>query len=188
MPAGLEGVDRGPAVGHADVRAKTHLPRREPQNRRRPLRRQDDRLEKLADEPLEEYAAVWLLDPTPLPPAVWDKLRDYVTYGGGLAIWLGATPAGNRAIQQPSRPGSPAAASWPGRRARATACSSRPRICEHPVLRGFRSKASQIPGRHFQSIKYWQLEELKDGVNVIIPVHQRPARHSSSIRWVADAC
>ena len=50
-------------------------------------------LDQLAAEPLDEYAAVCLLDPTPIANAAWYKLRDFVNYGGSLTLWLGKNAA-----------------------------------------------------------------------------------------------
>jgi hypothetical protein len=132
-------------------------------------------LDKLADEPLEDYAAVCLLDPTPLAPSVWNKLREYVAYGGGLAVWLG------RSVGEVDEFNSDAALEvLPGKVVRQARASDElylaPPDLEHPTLRGFRSKGSQIPWSSFPVVKYWQLDELKDGVNVIIPyTNRRPA-------------
>ena len=46
-------------------------------------------LDELAKRHLADYAAVCLLDPTPLEPAVWKKLADYAAEGHGVAIFLG---------------------------------------------------------------------------------------------------
>ena len=46
-------------------------------------------LGELAKRPLADYAAVCLLDPTPLEPAMWKKLADFAADGHGVAIFLG---------------------------------------------------------------------------------------------------
>ncbi len=43
----------------------------------------------LAKRPLSDYAAVCLLDPTPLEAATWKKLADFAAEGHGVAIFLG---------------------------------------------------------------------------------------------------
>ena len=47
------------------------------------------RFRDLSNKPLDDYAAVCLLDPPPLADALWQTLNTYVDRGGGLAIWLG---------------------------------------------------------------------------------------------------
>ncbi|MBS0208155.1 MAG: BatA domain-containing protein [Planctomycetes bacterium] len=43
----------------------------------------------LSGVPLDQYAAVYLLDPSPLPDAVWQQLGSFVQGGGGLAVCAG---------------------------------------------------------------------------------------------------
>jgi len=134
-------------------------------------------LDQLGNEALDEYAAVCLLDPTPLAPATWDKLREYVQYGGGLAVWLGR----NAGAEDVEKFNSKAALEiLPGKLQRQARSSGElylaPPDLQHPTLRGFRSKASEIPWSSFPVYKYWQLDEWKEGVNVIIPYSNgRPA-------------
>jgi hypothetical protein len=140
-------------------------------------------LDQLADEPLHEHAAVWMLDPTPLQPAVWDKLREYVQYGGGLLISLGRH-AGSEQLEDFNTPA--ALELLPGKLGRLARSSGElyfaPPDLEHPALRGFRSKASEIPWSSFPVFKYWQLDELKQGANIIIPYNNgRPALVEHSI-------
>jgi hypothetical protein len=132
-------------------------------------------LGQLAAEPLDEYAAVGLLDPAPLPASVWNKLRDFVNYGGGLGIWLGSNAGDIEQFNSPQ-----ALEVLPGALALQARSSQdlylAPPDLQHPVLRGFRSKSSAVPWSSFPIYKYWQLEEIKDGVNVVIPyTNGRPA-------------
>jgi len=50
-------------------------------------------LAELERRDLSPYAAVWLLDPTPLEPAVWKKLADFAAEGRGVAVALGRNAA-----------------------------------------------------------------------------------------------
>ena len=52
----------------------------------------------LATKPLDDYAAVCLLDPPPLADAVWQTLANYVDRGGGLADLVGAQRAAQRPL------------------------------------------------------------------------------------------
>ncbi|MEX2141395.1 MAG: BatA domain-containing protein [Pirellulales bacterium] len=132
-------------------------------------------LDQLADEPLEQYSAVFLLDPTPLSSGVWDQLRDYVSYGGGLGIWLGSNAGDVEKFNTTA-----ALEVLPGALRRQAQWSEdlyfAPPDLQHPTLRGFISKASAVPWSSFPVYKYWQLNELKEGVNVVIPyTNGRPA-------------
>ena len=46
-------------------------------------------LDELAKRPLAGYAAVCLLDPTPLEPLAWQKLANFAAEGHGVAVFLG---------------------------------------------------------------------------------------------------
>ena len=46
-------------------------------------------VDQLAAAALDPYAAVCLLDPTPLDAAVWQKLGNYAAEGHGVAVFLG---------------------------------------------------------------------------------------------------
>jgi hypothetical protein len=125
---------------------------------------------------LDEYSAVCVLDPPPLEPALWDKLNAYVKQGGGLGIWLG-----RGALDDLQSFHSAAALEvLPGKLLRAAGSSDdlflSPPDEQHPVLRGFRTKQSEVPWTAFPVYKYWQLGEIDEGVNTIIPFNNdRPA-------------
>ena len=138
-------------------------------------------LEQLADERLEQYSAVFLLDPTPLSSGTWDQLRDYVNYGGGLGICLGSNAGDIEKFNTTA-----ALEVLPGALQRQAQWSEdlylAPQDLQHPTLRGFVSKASAVPWSAFPIYKYWQLNELKEGVNVIIPyTNGRPALMEHSL-------
>lgn len=124
--------------------------------------------DKLLEAELQEYAAVCLLDPPPLEPAVWETLQKYVEHGLGLTIWLGRNAADLERFNQPA-----AQQVLPGKLLRQARWSGElflsPPDLEHPTLRGFRSRGSQVPWAAFPVEKYWQFDELDDGVNIIVP-------------------
>jgi len=103
-------------------------------------------LENLSKKNLSDYAALFLLDPTPLEPALWQKLSDYAADGHGVAIFLGrnAQPvdsfnstqaqellAGNL-LRQARRPEGDLYLA--------------PRDLQHPIFAPFRSQSGSIPG------------------------------------------
>ncbi len=130
--------------------------------------------EKLSEQSLDGYAAVCLLDPAPLEPAVWEKLHDYVKQGGGLAMFLGRRAAKLQEFNDRA-----ALEVLPGKLLRQARSSSElflaPPDLQHPVLGGFRSRGGQIPWSAFQVARYWQFEELDDGVNTIVPFNNGKA-------------
>lgn len=120
----------------------------------------------LASRELGDYAAVFLLDPKPLSPAVWQRLGDYVAAGGGLGIFLG------REAEQVDGFNHPAAQELlPGRLVRQARRPDgevhlAPLNLDHPVLAPFRSRAGAVPWNLFPVFRYWQFDETT-GCNVI---------------------
>ncbi len=128
-------------------------------------------LDQLANKSLDDYAAVALVDPSPLTDAVWQSLTTYVEHGGGLAIWLGknAEPASRTAEAFSSQA---AAKLMPGKldriwRRQETFLA--PADYQHPVLGKFRSLHSGVPWEEFPISSHWQITDLASGVNTIIP-------------------
>lgn len=122
----------------------------------------------LASQPLDDFAAVCLLDPTPLTPATWRTLEDYVQRGGGLAVWLGhnARPAKELNDQAPQ-------ALLPGKLVRQWKAGQRDFYValdntDHPVLRGFRAVETAIPWRQFPVTRHWGLGPLYAGSRVLL--------------------
>jgi hypothetical protein len=120
-------------------------------------------LEQLATRPLEPYAAVCLVDPRPLPPAVWQKLHSYAAAGGGVGIFLGrnATPieAFNVPLAQEMLP-APLVRQWRGDATLA------PEGFAHPLLAKFRSL--EVAWELLPVFKHWQLGQLAQGASVVL--------------------
>jgi len=133
-------------------------------------------LENLSQKNLSDYAAVFLLDPTPLEPALWQKLSDYAADGHGVAIFLGRnarstdffnTPqaqellAGNL-LRQARRPEGDLFLS--------------PRDLQHPILAPFRAISGSVPWDRSPVFRYWELDKPHPGVGVVLPFSDgRPA-------------
>jgi hypothetical protein len=118
----------------------------------------------LAARPLANYAVVCLLDPTPLEPAVWQKLAAYAADGHGMVIFLGrnATPIDsfNDSHAQKLLPGTllrPSPRSEGG-------VHLAPRDYQHPILAPFRGLAGSVPWQFFPVFCYWELGEPPAGV------------------------
>ncbi len=139
-------------------------------------------LEELAQRPLAEYAAVFVLDPTPLQPALWKRLTDYTAEGHGLAIALGRNASPIDSFNEPQ-----AQQLLPGkllRQARRTDGSLHlaPRDFQHPVLASFRQYAGAIPWDAFPVFRYWELDDLHKGVGMVLPYNDgRPALLERSV-------
>lgn len=134
-------------------------------------------LNRLADMPLADYAALCLLDPTPLEPAGWRKLADYAAEGHGLGVFLGRNADKNAA----SFAGAEAQEVLAGRLVRRALAPNgnvflAPRDLQHPALAAFRSAAGSIPWEAFPVLEYWQIARPEKGTGVIIPLSDgRPA-------------
>lgn len=128
----------------------------------------------LANQTLSDFAAVFLLDPAPLPPPQWEQLAEFVATGGGLGIFLG-----HRA--EPSAFNTPEAqAILPARLAFETRMPEGvwldPRSLDHPVLAPFRSIGTTVPWRAFPVFRYWSLKDVAADTSTIIPYADgRPA-------------
>ncbi len=125
----------------------------------------------LATKPLDDYAAVCLLDPPPLVDNVWQSLTSYVDHGGGLAVWLG------RNAQPKARPVDDfntwaALQIMPGKLVRQWHRQDAflaPQDYQHPLLAIFRSINSGVPWADFPVFSHWQLGDLVKGVNTVVP-------------------
>ena len=130
----------------------------------------------LAKRPLAEYAAVCLLDPTPLAPATWKKLADFAAEGHGVAIFLGRNAQPIDSFNAPQ-----AQELLPGRllrQARRPDGDLRlaPGHYQHPILSAFGDRAGAIPWQNFPVFRYWELDQTPAGVSVVVPYSDgRPA-------------
>ena len=132
--------------------------------------------DELAKKPLDDYAAVCLLDPRPLAAGVWQKLHSLCRRpAAGWAFFWAATP--RRSIRSTSRS--------PKSCCRASSCGSggpsrgevylAPENLEHPLLAKFRRWRARSPGIACRSFAHWQLGTLAEGVGVVLPYSEQPA-------------
>ena len=126
-------------------------------------------VQELAPSSLYQYAAVCLLDPTPLEPATWEALGKYAEEGHGVVIFLGrnATPVDsfNAELAQQVLPGKllrQARRPDPG-------VSLAPTNFQHPILSAFRAVAGAIPWDASPVFHYWELDRTAKGVGVVLP-------------------
>lgn len=111
---------------------------------------------------LEDYAAVFLLDPQPMAPPLWGDLADYVENGGALAIILGHNASrDNRPLksfndEQPQR-------ILAGRLASVWRTAGdiylAPKTYQHPIMAEFRKIASTVPWNQYPVHRHWELRE-----------------------------
>lgn len=112
----------------------------------------------LPSKELALYQAVALLDPAPMPAEAWQQLSDYVTQGGGLAMFLGPNADVTR-FQQPI-----VAALLGGKLTRQTRSPSglylSPESYDHPVLAPLRQMEASVPWQRFPVFFHWNLDDL----------------------------
>jgi hypothetical protein len=131
----------------------------------------------LAKKPLDEYAAVFVLDPRPLAGSVWQKLHSYVSSGGGLGIFLGrnATPieSFNEPLPQELLPGK-LVRQWRAEPPRELYLA--PETHGHALLAKFRPLEGSIAWELLPVFRHWQFGNLTDGVAVVLPFsNNKPA-------------
>jgi hypothetical protein len=123
---------------------------------------------RLADVAIDDYAAVALLDPTNLSPAVWEKLARYARAGGSVAVFLGRNADAtnfNSAPAQALLPGKLLQqARWPDGK-----LALQPQNYQHPALSGLRPYKDRIPWERFPVFRFWQLDEAAPDARVVVP-------------------
>ncbi len=132
--------------------------------------------QELPTRPLSDYAAVCLLDPAPLEPAMWKRLAEYAADGHGVAIFLGRNAAPGGSFNDPQ-----AQAVLPGKLLRPAPRSGgdvylAPRDYQHPILAPFRSLAGSVPWQLFPVLDWWNLGDPPTGVTTVLSYNNgRPA-------------
>jgi len=126
-------------------------------------------LDELAEHALEPYAAVCLVDPTPLEPAVWQKLGDFVSDGHGLAVFLGPKANSVASFNHPKAQELLAGKLLRQARRPDGDLHLAPQDLQHPILAAFRGRADSIPWQVLPVFRYWQLDKPAPGVDVVVP-------------------
>jgi hypothetical protein len=113
---------------------------------------------------LDDYQAVWLLDPPRLDEAQWKGLLGYAESGGGVGIFLGHQAGSARDFNQetPQKllPG-------PLRRRSREETYLRPDRLDHPAVAGLRDYAEGIPWQVYRVYQFWEFEDLAPDTYVI---------------------
>jgi len=130
---------------------------------------------KLADQKLESYSAVCLLDPPLLNEGTWKQLADYAKAGGGLALFLGPNSDVNDLNTAAAQELLPGILSMGARRLEGDLALSTSND-QHPMLAKFRPLRGTMPWEDFPVYRYWQFDKLADGVTTIVSfTNDRPA-------------
>jgi hypothetical protein len=130
----------------------------------------------LPSQKLEDYSAVYLLDPGAQPPAVWQNLANFAADGHGVAIFLGRHAEPVAAFNGPGAQDVLAGKLVVQARRPDGDLALAPADLEHPLLAPLRVRAGAIPWSETPVTRYWQLDELAAGTHTIIPYSDgRPA-------------
>ena len=126
-------------------------------------------LDELARRNLDDYQAVWLLDPKPLSVEVWQRLSRYVTSGGAVAFAFGRNAQRGDTFNSPGPQ-----ELLPAKLTRQWKMPDgdlwlAPENLEHPILSQYKAVAMSVPWDLNPIYKFWQLGPLDDGARVIIP-------------------
>ena len=143
----------------------------------------------LSQQLLEDYSAVFLLDPKPVSDSTWKILESYVNNGGGLGIFLGNNAA-NGSEPDVAFQSSDAATVLPGIlermwRSRVNAGDGNQVLVSlddlsHPVLAEFRPYESLGIWQPFPIHRHWELERSTD------PMVQVIARYTNGVPCVIE--
>jgi hypothetical protein len=107
---------------------------------------------------------VVLLDPPPLPDAVWVGLADWVAEGHGLVVWLGPAAGGPEAFNTPAAQrllGGRIVRVW---RSPDAGNYLAPTDLAHPLMAAFRRVGDEVPWQDFPVTRHWEFQpaELVD--------------------------
>ena len=115
---------------------------------------------------LEKYRAIFLLDPPGLPTETLEKLVEYATTGGGIAVFLGRGAGKGDAWRVPEAIRLLGATPTRQETARARAIS--PVSSDAPLLSEFRAfERDGIPWDAAPVSRYWKLEDLTNTATVV---------------------
>ncbi len=120
----------------------------------------------LLQKNLDDYAAVWLLDPPGLEAKTWTDLEDYVRASHGLAVCLGSNAKPLEAFRT-----SAALAVLPGRivrQARTPEAYLKPGLSQHPIFNAFRAIDQTVPWELAPVMRCWQMKDLADDASLVV--------------------
>lgn len=140
-------------------------------------------LERLLPQELGGYRAVFLLDPSPLTQACWEKLGNFTADGNGLGLFLG------RQAEPPTEFHIEHARELIGMTLNMQANAPdgdvflAPDQYEHPVLAPFRGiPTDELPWNALPVFRYWQVDQLAEHTEIVVPYSDgRPAILTRSV-------
>jgi hypothetical protein len=122
----------------------------------------------LAEQTLDAFAAICLLDPPPLSTDDWARLAKFVESGGGLGVYLGHNAQAGGTFHDPVVErllGGRLHRRW---RAPSGDVYLAPDQFEHPVTREFRAVSTAIPWDQFPVYRHWEFDPLAATTRTLI--------------------
>ncbi|MGO9112160.1 MAG: BatA domain-containing protein [Thermoguttaceae bacterium] len=122
----------------------------------------------LADQTLEKFAAVCLLDPPGLEPGAWQGLTNYAAAGHGVGIFLGRRALPIEAFNSPA-----AQQLLPGKVREQVPREEgntylAPQNFQHSVLKSFAPYSTRTPWNRFPVYRYWRIDDLAPDASTVI--------------------
>jgi hypothetical protein len=124
-------------------------------------------LNELGQLSLADFAAVLLVDPSPLSSESWKTLVNYAESGGGIGVFLGRHARANEMNQAEPQQLLPAKLRWASHEVTREPTFLRPVAVEHPALTALRDLADTVPWSEFPVFKYWELEAGAQNSHVV---------------------
>jgi hypothetical protein len=116
---------------------------------------------------LTDFAAVCLVDPSPLSADSWKTLVSFADTGGGVGVFLGRNARANEMNQTEPQQLLPAKLRWASHEGARDPTFLRPVAVEHPALTVLRDLADVVPWSEFPVFKYWELEAGVQNAHVV---------------------
>ena len=110
----------------------------------------------LETESWDEFRGMVLLDPPALRPGTWALLRQWISQGGGLVVWLGPQAGSPNDFNSPA-----SEAVLGGQLKRVWRNTDRnnyfaPAALDHPLLAAFRRVGDVVPWQDFPVFRHWE--------------------------------
>ena len=112
---------------------------------------------------LADFAGICLVNPPPLPDAVWQSLVTFADAGGGVGVFLGRNAKREDMNASEAQRLLPAKLRWQSH----DATYLRPVAVEHPALRELTGLVDSAPWSEFPVFKYWELEAGSEPTEIV---------------------
>ncbi len=121
----------------------------------------------------DDVQGLVLVDPPPLAPRTWDVIREWVSAGKGLVVWLGPRAGDAARFNSAS-----SQAVLGGRLVRVWRSPDRsnyiaPTRLDSPLLAAFRRVGDAVPWQDFPVVRHWEFEPLDEAGSAAVVASYR---------------